>query len=1575
MKYKNIAFIIIILSLWINPVNADSKVAPYADIPTQHSANWPENYMDAEFIQANNNDRIRQNGDISKIKFDVANTSNLMEFYFTIWRKNDNGGYDRIAITDNLNGDISDGINEIELRVPISGVQEGDYYGYRIKTSGPALYVDTSEVRLTYFVNNSASSINFDWESKEWRPYIFVIESFMNNPYMVFIGDSIISGNVAHYSFIENTDVTDIPSTIENHWSGKAGGMTYQNMGHGGQRTSDLDARFNSDVVELSSEFVLIEGGVNDVNCHRFTADEISNNLESMIQKAYSNKITPVIMLILPENDHSPEQDYGTDEDLAKIDEINNNLIEIAARYTPSIVVDARSYVGVERSSGPDGNLWDINPDYNSGDGIHFNSAGHERIAQTIKDSFKYIYGKPGLYNLIQSDGTIIYSEGLSNATNTSWRMASTSSTANVIYNEPSTDEIADFTINSGSIKWFTIYDLSQDQVYHLRRSDGTLIESSTALNGIVNFTMTGGLSTGTYYVDIPLVITDVNHDTPTNDSVNITWETNKNSDSLVEYGTTSGNYPSNTYDQEMVTSHSIELNGLSSGITYYFIVTSTDFDNDLAQSDEYFFTTASIATPPMLSQPEDQTIEQGSEYEITWMINGIDPGQYRVLRDGTEVVVPTDYQCDGDIITIQVDTSTLGIWNYTIFANDTSDNTVTDQVNIAIQDTTLPVIITATANPTVIEANGTQCTILNVTAIDIGSGIASVTVNLSAIGGFPVQVMTLDNGIWQFIAYTKIIGTFRLPVNVTDKVALSNTSVDISLNAVDTMLPLINRPEDQLIEQSIKGNIIWTITDAEPHMYWVLRNGIEIVPPSYYQSGVNITVLIEDTLSSGVWNYTIFANDTLEHTASNQVIITVQETKPPAINHPNDQTIERCTTGSITWIITDETPEKYWVLRNGIQIISPTDFDSGDTINISVDNTLTVGVWNYTIFANDTSGNMTNSDQVNITVEENIPITISIASPCDGYYTALMSIVVTGYVDGNGSVPRVVVNGVEAEIDLVGFAGDYNATVPLNVGTNSITVTAYTINEDISDLVKVFRKKVLTSSPNISNITNTTPTTDSVTISWDTDEDSDSLVKYGTESGSYKVDVPDSALVSSHSIELSRLNPNTTYYYVVNSTDAGNNSAQSDEYNFTSTYIATPLVISQPEDQEIKQGSAYKITWMINGTDPGQYRVLRNGTEVVVPTDYQCDGDFITIQVDTSTLGIWNYTIFANDTSGNTVTDQVNITVEENISITISIASPYDGYYTTSMSIVVTGYVDGNGSVPTVVVNEVEAEIDLVGFAGNYTATVPLNVGTNSITVIAYNTMNEEISDLVKVFRKKVSTSRSKSGGGGGGGAAGEDFNNIMISETQREFVCIGEDISYVFDSEDNIVRYINFTGYKTAGTIPAKVDMLNHTSSLVNYAPLDIVYKNLNIWVGNKGWANSKNIGNATISFNLEKSWINENNIDRSTIKMKRYYNGKWNILETTLIDQDVKYLYFESKIAGFSSFVITGKQRYTVEPDEPGEEGIEDDKPVAVVTETLNNTSVEAPTGDEIGIPGFGLFICLVVGLMVIWKIRKE
>jgi hypothetical protein len=76
----------------------------------------------------------------------------------------------------------------------------------------------------------------------------------------------------------------------------------------------------------------------------------------------------------------------------------------------------------------------------------------------------------------------------------------------------------------------------------------------------------------------------------------------------------------------------------------------------------------------------------------------------------------------------------------------------------------------------------------------------------------------------------------------------------------------------------------------------------------------------------------------------------------------------------------------------------------------------------------------------------------------------------------------------------------------------------------------------------------------DSATITWDTNEPSNSLVKYGTESGNCTSQKYDSENVTSHSIALTGLLSNTTYYFVVNSTDQSGNSNQSAEHNFTTS-------------------------------------------------------------------------------------------------------------------------------------------------------------------------------------------------------------------------------------------------------------------------------------------------------------------------------------------------------------------------------------------------------------------------------------
>ena len=136
-------------------------------------------------------------------------------------------------------------------------------------------------------------------------------------------------------------------------------------------------------------------------------------------------------------------------------------------------------------------------------------------------------------------------------------------------------------------------------------------------------------------------------------------------------------------------------------------------------------------------------------------------------------------------------------------------------------------------------------------------------------------------------------------------------------------------------------------------------------------------------------------------------------------------------------------------------------------------------------------------------------------------------------------------------------------STDPVNIGdtlqivatygtlTNTTTVTATGSPQQVN--------LILTTGPDItppviSSVASSSITTSSAVITWTTDEISDSLVKYGTAAGTYTLTASDPADVMSHSISLTGLSAGTIYYYVVNSTDPGGNSAESAEYSFTTT-------------------------------------------------------------------------------------------------------------------------------------------------------------------------------------------------------------------------------------------------------------------------------------------------------------------------------------------------------------------------------------------------------------------------------------
>ena len=75
--------------------------------------------------------------------------------------------------------------------------------------------------------------------------------------------------------------------------------------------------------------------------------------------------------------------------------------------------------------------------------------------------------------------------------------------------------------------------------------------------------------------------------------------------------------------------------------------------------------------------------------------------------------------------------------------------------------------------------------------------------------------------------------------------------------------------------------------------------------------------------------------------------------------------------------------------------------------------------------------------------------------------------------------------------------------------------------------------------------------TRESAVIVWETDEDSDSVLRYGKTARLYDLEEGGLAMVREHSTTLSRLEPSTTYNFVAQSTDPGGSTVVSDEVTF----------------------------------------------------------------------------------------------------------------------------------------------------------------------------------------------------------------------------------------------------------------------------------------------------------------------------------------------------------------------------------------------------------------------------------------
>ncbi len=128
------------------------------------------------------------------------------------------------------------------------------------------------------------------------------------------------------------------------------------------------------------------------------------------------------------------------------------------------------------------------------------------------------------------------------------------------------------------------------------------------------------------------------------------------------------------------------------------------------------------------------------------------------------------------------------------------------------------------------------------------------------------------------------------------------------------------------------------------------------------------------------------------------------------------------------------------------------------------------------------------------------------------------------------------------------------------------------------------------TAPPVISKVSASSITSSSANVIWTTDEVSDSQVEYGPTSAYGKSTGRSPRLLTSHSRNLTGLNPGTLYHYRVKSRDAAGNLAVSGDFTFTTLSSAdtAPPVISKVAASSITSSSA-NVTWTTDEASDSQ--------------------------------------------------------------------------------------------------------------------------------------------------------------------------------------------------------------------------------------------------------------------------------------------------------------------------------------------------------------------------------------------------
>ncbi len=273
--------------------------------------------------------------------------------------------------------------------------------------------------------------------------------------------------------------------------------------------------------------------------------------------------------------------------------------------------------------------------------------------------------------------------------------------------------------------------------------------------------------------------------------------------------------------------------------------------------------------------------------------------------------------------------------------------------------------------------------------------------------------------------------------------------------------------------------------------------------------------------------------------------------------------------TSTITWT-TNKSADSQIIYGTTTAYGSTTTLDSTMTVQHSVTisglsaNTL----YHYKIRSTDANSNLGQSADRTFTTEAQADATAPVISNIATSSVSLTGATITWTTDENAN--HLVDYGPSSGYGyLAGDASDYSGTSHSVSLTNLTGNTLYYFRVSSQDATGntvtssqyTFTTVPDTTAPTISNVTTAVVNQESAVITWTTSEAATSDVNYGTSTSSLSYINTTSTLVTNHSVTLTGLTLNTTYYYKVTSADSSNNIASSTNsgayYSFTT--LETP--------------------------------------------------------------------------------------------------------------------------------------------------------------------------------------------------------------------------------------------------------------------------------------------------------------------------------------------------------------------------------------------------------------------------------